>query len=203
MPKKFKCTLLSWEDITKLSRKVSKKIQRSNFKPDLIVGITRGGWIPSMLLSDELSIRDLLALKIEHWGITARKDKKARIKFPLDVDLTRRKVLLVDDLTDTGESIKLAISHLKNLNAKEIKVATLIHKSKAKFEPDFYARKVEKWKWIIFPWNLNEDLSNLINKILRKDKKATIEKIKSEFKKEFGIEVEKKTLNEILEKKKK
>lgn len=200
MPKKFKCTLLSWEKIIELSKEVSKKILQDKFRPDIIVGITRGGWIPSVLISDELGLKDLLALKIEHWGITASKDEKARVKFPLNIDLAGKKILLVDDLTDTGESIELAIEHLKELNAKEVKTATLLHKTQSSSNPDFYAKKVEKWKWITFPWNLNEDLSNLVGKILQKDKNATLEKINHELKKEFGIEVEERKIEDILKK---
>ena len=163
----------------------------------MIVGITRGGWIPSVLLSDELGVKDLLALKIEHWGITAKKSKKARLIVPLNLNLKGRKILVVDDLTDTGESLELALKHLKENEAEEIKVATLIHKQQSTFIPEFYVKKVEEWKWIIFPWNINEDLSNLMKKI--SPKKVSLEEMKVKLKDEFEIEVDKKTIKEVME----
>lgn len=195
MVRELKCELLPWQEIPELVRRVAKKIKKANFKPDYIVGITRGGWIPSVLLSDELGVKNLLSLKIEHWGITARKDKKAHLTIPLNLNLSGKKILLVDDLTDTGESIQLALKHLKEQNSQEIKVATLIHKAHSKFIPDFYARKIEQWKWIILPWNIKEDLKNLM-KNFPQQLNPSEKVIKLE--EEFGIKVGRELLQDIL-----
>ena len=194
----FKCRYYSWERIWKLSRKLSRKIRDSGFNPDMIIAIVRGGLVPSMNLSDFLGIKDILTLKIEHWGITATRDKKARLKYPLNADLTGRNVLLVDDLTDTGDSIILALEHLKTLNPDVIKTATLIHKSTSDFEPDFYAEKIEKWIWVIFPWNFNEDTGNLIKKILKEKGNLDVREIRVELKKNFGLNINEKNIREIL-----
>ncbi len=178
------------------SREVARKIKKEKFKPDYIIGITRGGWIPSVLLSDELGIKNLLSIKIEHWGITAQRDKKAHLVVPLNLDLEGKKILLVDDLTDTGESIQLALKHLKEKKVREVKVAALIHKAQSKFIPDFFAQRVEQWKWIILPWNINEDIKNLMKKVSQK--RLSAKEMKKKLKEEFELEIEEKLMKRVM-----
>lgn len=199
MKKNFKCQLLSWKETWDFSKITARKIIQSGYKPDIIIGLTRGGWVPAMNLSDLLGIKDLLALKVEHWGITATESGNAELKFPLRIDITGKRILLVDDLTDTGESIKISIEYLKKLNPKEIKTATLLHKSQSIFKPDFYAREIKEWKWLILPWNLTEDLCNLVKRVSEKKKKISISEIQNSLKKEFDLKIDNKTLREILE----
>lgn len=190
----FKCELISWDYARELSEAVAEKIKNSGFKPDIIIGVTRGGLVPAMNLSDLLGIKDILALKVEHWGITATKSGKAELKVPLHASIDGKRVLLVDDLTDTGESIEVSLNHLKELNPAEIKTATLLHKSQSEFIPDFYAEDREEWRWIILPWNLNEDLTNLAGRILKKNPELNAEELRSELKKEFDLELDEKTI---------
>ena len=194
----FRCELISWDYARELSEIVAEKIKNSGFKPDIIIGVTRGGLVPAMNLSDLLGIKDLLALKVEHWGITATKSGKAELKVPLQAGIAGKRVLLVDDLTDTGDSIRVSLNHLKELNPAEIKTATLLHKSQSEFKPDFYAEDREEWKWIILPWNLNEDLSNLAGRILKKNPEISAGELRAEMKKEFDLDVNEKTVASIM-----
>ncbi|MEM2918600.1 MAG: phosphoribosyltransferase [Candidatus Altiarchaeota archaeon] len=198
MVKKLNCILISWDEILEFSDIVAEKILSANFEPNVIVGITRGGWIPSMLLSDRLQVKDLLSVKIQHWGITAKKDENAKIIVPIKKNLSGKKVLLVDDLTDTGESMLLAKNHVYELNAEEVKTATLIHKEQSSFKPDFYAKKIEKWVWVILPWNIYEDLTNLISKF--PEKNLSVDEIHNKLKKEFSIDVDKELIRKVMAK---
>ena len=194
----FKCELISWDYARELSEIVAEKIKKSGFKPDIIIAIIRGGLVPAMNLSDLLGIKDLLAIKVEHWGITATKSGKAELKVPLQTGIEGKSVLLVDDLTDTGESIKVSLNHLRELNPAEIKTATLLHKSQSEFKPDFYAGDRKEWKWIILPWNLNEDFTNLTGRILRKNPQMSAGELRSEMKKEFDLDIEEETIAGLM-----
>ncbi len=182
-----------------LSKEVAGKIIKAGYSPDYMVAVLRGGIVPAMNLSDLLGVCDILTLRVRHWGITATKDRKAVIEIPLNLDLAEKKILLVDDLTDTGESIKLCIEHLRNLNAEEIKTATLIHKASSEFEPDFYAEKTAEWRWIILPWNLTEDLCNLVGKVMTEQGVEGVASIRMALKGRFDLEVGKETIEEILQ----
>ena len=123
----FECEVMDWNLFYNLAKKVAKKVNKSGFKPDLIIGLARGGWVLARVLCDLVGVKDLLSLKVEHWGVTATPNGKAQLKYPLNIDLTRKKVLVVDDITDTGESLNLAVEHIKSLKSSEIKTATLRH----------------------------------------------------------------------------
>ena len=198
MPAKFKCEFRSWENIYALSRIVARKIRASGWEPDIVIGITRGGWVPARNLCDFLGIKDLLGVKIEHWGITATPDGEAKLKWPLNVDLTGKKVLVVDDITDTGKSMLTAVEHVKTLNPKEIRTAALLHIKDSKFIPDYFAEEIE-WKWIIFPWNVTEDLINLVSNYLDEKEMAEINEVLDGLKEWYDIELTEEQLKEVLE----
>ncbi|MFZ2455140.1 MAG: phosphoribosyltransferase [Candidatus Altiarchaeia archaeon] len=200
MKKEYSCRMLGWEDAYSLAEKVAKKITRDGYVPDHIIGITRGGWVPAVMLSDLLGVKDLLSMRVEHWGVTAEKDAKAVLKYPLPTDLSGKKILLVDDLTDTGDSIALAIEEIRNHKAAEVRTATLIHKKQSRIEPDYYAKKTGKWEWIILPWNINEDLLHLSGKAAE-GKELSVEATRRELKKKYGLSVDKKTLERVLKRK--
>lgn len=197
---RLRCELRSWNNMLDLSRIVSDKIKKSGYKPNIIIAILRGGMVPAINLSDILGIKDILTLKAEHWGITATKNRKAELKSSICGDIKGKKILLVDDLTDTGGSMEVCIKYLRKLNPREIRTAVLIHKTQSGFEPDFYAEKAEKWKWIILPWNVNEDLRNLIEKIIKEKRETELDeiKIKRELKRRFDLDVGRKILKEFL-----
>lgn len=193
---KFECVVPSWNDMQNYAKKTAELIKKSRFYPEVIIALSRGGLVPSRLLADFLHIKNVLAIKVDHWGITAAKDGKAKISHGLDKDLSGRKVLIVDDITDTGESMELALQHIKSLNPTEVKTAALIHLRNSKYIPDFYGYE-RGWAWIIFPWNYMEDLVNLIQKISNYEKKAA-EKIREELKENFSIEMDLEELKDIL-----
>ncbi len=165
----FRCRLVTWDEIAKWTAAVGAKIKQSGFYPDVIVGLTRGGWLPARLLCDLLAVKRLYAVKVEHWGVTAQPDGKARLVQGLTADISNNKVLIVDDITDTGESLSLAKDHVAESNPIELRSATVLHITHSRSEPDFYEVRVpkEEWAWFIFPWNLHEDLRTIIPKTLR------------------------------------
>lgn len=200
MEKGLSCRLLSWDDAYELAGKVAQQISLDKYAPDHIIGITRGGWVPSVMLSDLLGVKDILSVRITHWGATAEKDSKAVLKYPLQTDLSGKKVLLVDDLTDSGDSMALALEEIKKHNASDIRTATLIHKKQSKITPDYYAKKTDKWEWIILPWNVNEDLLQLSEKA--SDGKALSAKdTAGALKKKYGLCVDEIVLAGVLKRK--
>jgi len=161
---KFDCQVMDWYRFQLLAEKTARKVVDSGYKPDIIVGLARGGWVLSRVLCDYLGVKDLVSLKVEHWGVTATPDGKARIKYPFNIDLSGYKVLVVDDITDTGLSMIAAMSYVNTLNPLGVKTATLQHITGSQFTPDYFGEKIS-WCWVIFPWNYIEDISNIIMKI--------------------------------------
>lgn len=113
---------------------------------------------------------------------------EARIRFPLSVDISGKKVLIVDDVTDTGDTLKLSIGYVQSLNASEIRTAVLQHKTCSSFVPDFYGQKIIRWRWIIYPWARYEDLAGFTKRILE-DGALDVSRIIYELKDRHGLEV--------------
>lgn len=162
----FRAKLVSWSEIEMWCRNIGKQAIKSGFIPEAIIGLSRGGLVPARMLSDRMWIKDLYAVKTEHWGFTASRDGKAVLKKQGDPDIKGKRVLIVDDITDTGESMKLAYDYVKSLSPSEIRTSAMLHITRSNFKPDFYSEEVneEKWAWFIFPWNVYEDLDNLIGR---------------------------------------
>ena len=203
----FECQVMDWNLFYKLATQVAEKINRSGYEPDLIVGLARGGWVLARVLCDFVGVKDLVSLKVEHWGITATPDGTAKLKHPLNVDLTGKKGLVVDDITDTGESMQVAVEYIKSLGPSEVQTATLQHITKAKFKADYIGEEIA-WRWVIFPWNFTEDMCTIIakvcaNLILRPDLEDSdtysIAEIKNELKKTHKIDTTEETIADILQ----
>ena len=185
----FRCKIVTWDEISRWTLDVARQIQDCRCKPTVIVGLTRGGWVPARLLCDHLQVKKLYAVKTEHWGITASQDGRALLTQELNASIKGESVLVVDDITDTGESFKLAMTHVRDLAPKEIQTACLLHITHSQVEPSFYSVRVadQEWTWFIFPWNLHEDLRTLLPKTLVEGK--TEQEIRQAFHDQFQIEV--------------
>ena len=159
---KVPAQIVSWEEIERWAEIIVEKIGDLEF--DCIISVIRGGLVPSRIIADHLSIKDIFPLKTEHWGITATLDGRAAITYPILKDLSGRSVLLVDDITDTGQSMELALDAIKQKNPRIVKSATFLYINKAEIVPDYFAEEftADNWKWFIFPWNKREDFRNLI-----------------------------------------
>ena len=75
------------------------------------------------MFCDLLHVKNCFTIKVDHWGLTATKDGKAKLTQELNVDLTNKNVLIVDDIVDTGGTMINVIGELKKQGAKEIIVA--------------------------------------------------------------------------------
>lgn len=192
----MRCVLLSWKDVEGCCRDLVRKFRESKFLPDSIVAIARGGFVVSRIISDMMNVKELLSIKVEHWGITATVTGEAKLTHPLNVALDGKRVLIVDEVTDTGDTMKVAVDHLRRLNPAEVRTAVLDHKLTSKFEPDFYARRWDEWVWIIYPWNVHEDLLRLISEIL--DGELTQKEIMGKLKKEYDLDVPEEVLRDVL-----
>jgi len=145
-----------------LSLRLAQLVKESGYKPDTIVCINRGGMIVSRLLSDFLDIKDIRTIRVEHYSIV-EKQERARIVEPLSNKLNGEKILLVDDVTDTGESLKVARDYLLNNGASEVRIATLHYKPWSSIKPEYFVEQTNKW--IIYFWEMTETAKYLTQKL--------------------------------------
>lgn len=158
----------TWEGIYELLLNLADKIRKDSFKPDVIVGISRGGWTPARIMSDLLENPELASVKAEFYlGIAETKGEPV-ITQPVSVSVRGKKVLVIDDVADTGKSLRLVRNHLKEHDASEVKVATIYYKPWSIAVPDYYEKKTSSW--IIFPWERKETVRNVFERYKRQGK---------------------------------
>lgn len=191
------CELISWQEVQRLCIDLARQIRASSFRPDMIIAIARGGLIPARLVCDHLDIQVLNSIRIQHYLAGASKQTEATLNYPLCTDITGLKVLLVDDVNDSGDSLQLAVSYLQSLNPAEIRTAVMHQKTSTHFPIDYYAKKIIKWRWLIYPWAVHEDISGFIRR--RSNPPQSVKEAREFLSEDFGIRLSEQRLNTILE----
>jgi len=158
-----KCRRATWDDVEQWADRVAAKVRAAGPSPETIVGLTRGGWVPARLLSDRLGVKRMVSLRAQHWGVTATRDGVAEVTEPLSGPVAGESVLVADDITDTGESLALAVDHVARAGPRSVASAAFLHIAHSKFVPTYYAEEIPRagWVWVVFPWNYWEDLRAL------------------------------------------
>lgn len=114
---------LSWDEVETAVESLAYQIKNSDKKIDSINGIARGGLIPAVMLSHKLGI-----------------------PFMNEDNNSEGYILMIDDICDTGETLKFYS------NYEYILTATIHYKQLAMVKPDFYYSLAPKDKWIVYPW---------------------------------------------------
>ena len=135
------------------SRNLSEQIVESGWFPDLIVGVARGGLIPAGAIGYAIGVKAMGAINVEFYtDIGQTLDEPIILSPQLDTDsLKGKKVLVVDDVADSGKTLDLVVNLLKE-TADDVRSAVIYTKPKTIFEPDFSWKKTDQW--INFAWSV-------------------------------------------------
>lgn len=121
--------VLDWNEITAITDRLAQLI-RADTCPDAVVGILRGGMVPTIRLAHVLGLRDVRALDVTHTtgdGVNAVKTPRPLLRNPRSLgDMTGLDVVLVDDVAGTGETITAARSLLQAAGAASIRTAACV-----------------------------------------------------------------------------
>ena len=162
METRAKFEVPTWNQIYNMLLSQAKKIRQSGFKPDIVIGIARGGWIPAQVLSDLLEIPNLATVRVEFYLGVAETKKEPVLTQNVSAVVTGKKALIVDDVADTGKSLKLAREHVLQQGAVEIRTATVYRKPWSIIKPDYY--ETETSLWVVFPWETKETIRKIVEK---------------------------------------
>jgi hypothetical protein len=119
-------------------------------------------------MSDLLENRKLANVTAEFYVGVAETKCKPVITQPVSIPVRTNKVLVVDDVADTGESLCLVRAHLSEQGAGEVKIATIYYKPWSVLIPDYYEKETKSW--IIFPWERKETVKKVVEKYKREGK---------------------------------
>jgi hypoxanthine phosphoribosyltransferase len=168
--------IISFEEYTKIVEKLAIEIH-NNYKPTVLVGIMRGAAPILDILSRILKL-PIAYIVIQSYSGKGMEDKQGQLIFAREISSLAEnkdfnKLLLVDDLSDTGLTLNKSIEWLKKYEPiknyiKEIKTACLWKKKSSTFNPDFCPIKLESDPWIVQPTEHYEELS--MEEIIKKNK---------------------------------
>ncbi len=137
-----KCRRASWPEVERWADGVASKVRAAGPAPETLVGLTRGGWVPARLIGDRLGVHRLVSLRVQHWGVTASRDGEARLTEGLSGPVEGASVLVVDDITDTGESLRLARAHVEAAGPRSVRTAAFVHIAHSTFVPEYFAEEI-------------------------------------------------------------
>ena len=169
--------IVNWKEYNNTVEKLAIMIDESGYKPDILIGIMRGAAPMIDVLSRIFKLK-CAYLAVESYSGKGVEDEQGDIVFSREMSSIAPnmggKILLCDDLSDTGITFNKSIDWLNKYKPikgkiKDIKTATLWKKKKSTFEPDFCAMRLSGNPWIVQPFEIYEEIN--IDEIKKNHKK--------------------------------
>jgi uncharacterized protein len=184
-----RCRRVGWPEVDEWADRVAAAVRAAGAAPATIVGLTRGGWVPARLLSDRLGTKRLVSLRAQHWGVTATPDGEAKITEGLSGPVAGEHVLVVDDITDSGASLRLAVDAVRAAGAARVESAAFLHIAHSAYVPTYSAEEIPRdaWVWVVFPWNYWEDLAALAHRAQPRGRRRA--EVRATLRTECGLDV--------------
>ena len=144
--------VLSWEGFGEVARELSRQIVADGFMPEVVVAIARGGLLPAGAIAYGLGVKNCGAINVEFYtGVGTVLDVPEILPPAMDLGyLAGRRVLLVDDVADSGLTLQLAVKLLQAEGA-DVRSVTIYTKPGRIASPDYSWRETSLW--INFPWS--------------------------------------------------
>ena|SRR5664279_1035383 len=143
---------LSYERFGMAARDLAGIVVEDGYEPDWIVGIARGGLLIAGAIGYALSIKNIATMNVEFYtDVEERLDMPVLLPPVLNLlDLTDTRVLVVDDVADTGETLKMVLDLLAT-SVAEVRSLVIYEKSRSMVKADFVWKRTDQW--INFPWS--------------------------------------------------
>jgi hypoxanthine phosphoribosyltransferase len=144
--------VLTWDLFGRACRDLAQQVADSDFAPEILIAVARGGLLPGGGLSYALGVKLTDAINVEFYTDVHETLPDPVLLAPLlDTESIRgRRLLVVDDVADSGRTLALVLDLLRSHGA-ETRSAVLYAKSATVVEPDFVWRHTDEW--IVFPWS--------------------------------------------------
>jgi hypothetical protein len=141
----------SWDKLQTDAKVIISEIHSSGWFPDAIVGVKRGGLVPSVTLSHYMNL-PLLVCSCQN-----RDGEDAVNLLEVDSKWADKRLLIVDDICDEGETFKKISNELLKNKIYDFKTCAIFLNIRQSYPVDFKARKIDRFKdkrWIVFPWEI-------------------------------------------------
>ena len=146
---------MTWDELGTGSKAIAEQVAADGFRPDFILGISRGGLLVAGALAYTLGVKNTFTMSVEFYtGIDERLDMPMILPpVPHLVDLHEAQVLIADDVADTGQTLVLVKEFLEGKVA-DVKIAVLYEKPRSVVHCEYVWERTDRW--IVFPWSADD-----------------------------------------------
>jgi hypoxanthine phosphoribosyltransferase len=147
--------VMTWDELDLGTRELATAVRADGFVPELVLGIARGGLLVAGALGYALGIKNTFTMNVEFYtGIDERLDMPMILPpVPELVDLEEARVLIADDVADTGLTLMLVKDFCAG-KVGEVRCAVLFEKPRSAVSCEYVWRRTDRW--INFPWSADE-----------------------------------------------
>jgi len=144
--------LMSWQDLGDGARDLAELVHRDRYRPDIVLAIARGGLLVGGAIGYALGVKNTFTMNVEFYtGIDERLEMPMLLPpVPDLVDFAEQKVLIADDVADTGATLALVKDFCEGKVA-EVRCAVLYEKPRSTVASEYVWRRTDRW--IVFPWS--------------------------------------------------
>lgn len=144
---------LSWLDIETYIKRINDSSKVNDQGRTTIIGISRGGLVPAVMLSHLKPESKFYTVGVGSYEGKKKSDAYFYQTIPFDVIRNTDVLYIVDDICDTGGTLKFIIdSMFKTNNSIKILTASIVYKKASLYKPDYFGYETESTDWINFPW---------------------------------------------------
>jgi hypothetical protein len=150
--------LMTWDDLGLGARRLATSIYDDGYRPDMILAIARGGMLVAAALGYALGVKNTFTMNVEFYtGIDSRLEMPMILPpVPDLVDFHETRVLIADDVADTGATLALVKEFCEGKVA-EVRCAVLYEKPRSEVKCEYVWRRTDRW--ITFPWSAEDPVA--------------------------------------------
>jgi hypoxanthine phosphoribosyltransferase len=150
--------VMTWDDLGDGARELAELVHADGYEPDIILAIARGGLLVAGALAYALGVKNTFTMNVEFYtGIDQRLEMPMILPpVPDLVDFSETRVLIADDVADTGATLVLVKDFLATRVA-ETRCAVLYEKPRSEVRCEYVWRRTDRW--IDFPWSVKAPVS--------------------------------------------
>ena len=151
--------LMSWDDLGLGTRELAQAIYDDGYRPDMVLAIARGGMLVAAALGYALGVKNTFTMNVEFYtGIDSRLEMPMILPpVPDLVDFHETRVLIADDVADTGATLALVQEFCEGKVA-EVRCAVLYEKPRSTVKCEYVWRRTDRW--ITFPWSAQDPVAD-------------------------------------------
>jgi hypoxanthine phosphoribosyltransferase len=143
---------MEWPHLGEAARTLAEAVRDDGYRPDMILGVARGGLLPAAAVGYALGVKNTCAMSVEFYTDVDQRLEVPMVLPPVPqlVDVAHWRLLIVDDVADTGATLEV-VERFCAGKVAETRTAVLYEKPQSTVKCDYVWRRTDRW--IIFPWS--------------------------------------------------